>query len=93
MNSDRYAKYFSENICYNALINSAIVIDTPYHSKSSQHYPKSSWRKQQYIDCLTENGISFNEKSLRADLCMPVNRQRGFPIKSDRKNCHHIIAN
>ena len=28
MNSDRYEKYSSEDICYNAPANSAIVIDT-----------------------------------------------------------------
>ena len=69
MNSDRYEKYFSENICYNAPTNSAIVIDNAlYLSKNTEHYPKSSWRKQQYFNWLTKTGISFNEKSLRADL-------------------------
>ena len=88
MNGDRYEKYFPENICYNAPTNSAIVIDNAlYLSENTEHYPKCSWRKQQHINWLTKNGISFNKKSLRADLWVLVKRQRGFPIKSDRRNC------
>ena len=46
MTSDRYEKYFSENICSNGPANSAIVIDNERYSKDSEHCPTFSWRKQ-----------------------------------------------
>ena len=44
-------------------------------------------KKQQYINWLTKNGISFNEKSPRADLWMSVKRHREVSHQSDRRNC------
>ena len=39
MNSEKYEKYFFENICYNASAKAIVIDNAPCHSKNSEHYP------------------------------------------------------
>ena len=53
-------------ICQNIPKHSVIVIDNaPYHSKNKENYPTSKWRKQQFVDWLTEKNITFPDKALK----------------------------
>ena len=46
-----------------------IVIDNvTYHSRNSDSYPKSNWRKQQLIDWLKDKNLTIPYKALRAEL-------------------------
>ena len=60
-----YKCYFEKSICQNIPKHSVIVIDNaPYHSKNMENYPTSKWRKQQFVDWLTEKNITFPDKAL-----------------------------
>ena len=81
-----YKCYFEKSICQNMPKHSVIVIDnTPYHSKNTENYPTSKWRKQQFeqfVDLLTEKNITFPDKALRAELWTLVKSDREkFPDK------------
>ena len=83
MNGESYKCYFEKSICQNIPKHSVIVIDNaPYHSKSMENYPTSKWRKQQFVDWLTEKNITFSDKALRAELWTLVKSEREkFPDK------------
>ena len=52
MNAKNFEKYFA-SFCEKLPKNSVIVIDNAsYHSRNSDTYPKSNWRKRQLIDWL-----------------------------------------
>ena len=69
MDGESYKCYFEKSICQNIPKHSVIVIDSaPYHSKNTENYPISKWRKQQFVDWLTEKNITFPDKALRAEL-------------------------
>ena len=47
-----------------------------------ENYPTSKWRKQQFVDWLTEKNIKFTDKALRAELWTLVKSEREeFPDK------------
>ena len=81
MDGESYKCYFEKSMCQN--IHSVIVIDNaPYHSKHTENYPTSKWRKQQFVDWLTEKNITFPDKALRAELWTLVKSEREkFPDK------------
>ena len=83
MDGESYKCHFEKSICQNIPKNSVIVIDnTPYHSKNTENYPTSKWRKQQFVDWLTEKNITFPDKALRAELWTLVKSEREkFPDK------------
>ena len=83
MDGESYKCYFEKSICQNIPKHSVIVIDNaPYHSKNTENYPTSKWRKQQFVDWLTEKNITFPDKALRAELCTLVKSEREkFPDK------------
>ena len=83
MDAESYKCYFEKSICQNIPKHSVIVIDNaPYHSKNTENYPTSKWRKQQFIDWLTEKNITFPDKALRAELWTLVKSEREkFPDK------------
>ena len=84
MDGESYKCYFEKSICQNIPKHySVIVIDNaPYHSKNTEHYPTSKWRKQQFVDWLTEKNITFPDKALRAELWTLVKSEREkFPDK------------
>ena len=77
MDGESYKCYFEKSICQNILKHSVIVIDNaPYHSKNMENYPTSKWRKQQFVDWLTEKNITFLDKALRAELWTLVQFER-----------------
>ena len=80
MDEESYNCYFEKSICQNILKHSVIMIDNaPYHS---ENYPTSKWRKQQFVDWLTEKHITFPDKVLRAELLKLVKSEREkFPDK------------
>ena len=50
--------------------------------KNTENYPTSKWRKQQFVDWLTEKNMTFPDKALRAELWTLVKSQREkFPDK------------
>ena len=67
---------------FSSKCHSVIVIDNaPYHSKNTENYPTSKWRKQ-FVDWLTEKNITFLDKALRAELWTLVKSEREkFPDK------------
>ena len=68
MDGESYKCYFEKSICQNIPKHSVIVTDNaPYHSKNTENYPTSKWRKQQFVDWLTEKNITFPVKALRAE--------------------------
>ena len=83
MDGESYKCYFEKSICQNILKHSVIVIDNaPYHSKNTLNYPTSKWRKQQFVDWLTEKNIAFPDKALKAELWTLVKSEREkFPDK------------
>ena len=83
MDGESYKCYFEKSICQNIPKLSVIVIDNaPYHSKNTENYPTSKWRKQQFVDWLTEKNITFPDKALRAELWTLVKSEREkFPDK------------
>ena len=83
MDGESYKCYFEKSICQNIPKHSVIVIDNaPYHSKNTENYPTSKWRKQQFVDWLTEKNITFPDKALRAELWTLVKSEREkFPDK------------
>ena len=83
MDGESYKCYFEKSICQNIPKHSVIVIDSaPYHSKNTENYPTSKWRKQQFVDWLTEKNITFPDKALRAELWTLVKSEREkFPDK------------
>ena len=77
MDGESYKCYFEKSICQNILKHSAIVIDNaPYHSKNTENYPSRKWRKQQFVDWLTEKNITFPDKALRAELWTLIKSER-----------------
>ena len=67
MDGESHKCYFEKSICQNIPKHSVIVIDNaPYHSKNTENYLTSKWRKQQFVDWLTEKNITFPDKALRA---------------------------
>ena len=59
-----------------------MIDNAPYHSKNTEHYPTSKWRKQQFVDWLTEKNITLPDKALRAELWTLVKSKREkFPDK------------
>ena len=59
MNAGNYEKYF-EKICTLLKPNSLIVNDNAsYHSRNSEAFPVSEWRKAQFQQWLMENKINF----------------------------------
>ena len=83
MDEESYKCYFEKSICQNKPKHSVIVIDNAsYHSKNTENYPTSKWRKQQFVDWLTEKNITFPDKALRAELWTLVKSEREkFPDK------------
>ena len=75
--------YFEKSICQNILKHLVIVIDNAhYHSKNMENYPTSKWRKQQFVDWLTEKNMTFLDKVLRAEFWTSVKSKREkFPDK------------
>ena len=68
MNAKNFEKYFA-SLCKKLFKNSVIVIDNvSYHSRISDSYPKSNWRKQQLIDWLKEKNVTIPDKALRPEL-------------------------
>ena len=54
-----------------------IVIDNAsYHSRNSEDYPISKWRKAQFQKWLSENNISFSPDALRSELWILCKRHR-----------------
>ena len=77
MDEESYKCYFEKSICQNIPKHSVIVIDNaPYHSKNMENYPTNKWRKQQFVDWLTEKNITFPDKALRAELWTLVKSER-----------------
>ena len=77
MDGESYKCYFENSICQNIPKHSVIVID-----KNTENYPTSKWRKQQFVDWLTEKIITFPDKALRAELWTLVKSEREkFPDK------------
>ena len=83
MDGESYKCYFEKSICQNIPKHSVIVIDNaPYHQKNTENYPTNKWRKQQFVDWLTEKNITFPDKALRAELWTLVKSEREkFPDK------------
>ena len=83
MDGESYKCYFEKSTCQNILKHSVIVIDNaPYHSKNTENYPISKWRKQQFVDWLREKNITFPDKALTAELWTLVRSEREkFPDK------------
>ena len=83
MDGESYKCYFEKSVCQNIPKHSVIVIDNaPYHSKHTENHPISKWRKQQFVDWLTEKNITFPDKALRAELWTLVKSEREkFPDK------------
>ena len=83
MDGESYKCYFEKSICQNIPKHSVIVIDNaPYHSKNTENYLTSKFRKQQFVDWLTEKNITFPDKALRAELWTSVKSEREkFPDK------------
>ena len=68
MNAENYEKYF-EKICRLLKPNSLIIIDNAsYHSRNSDDYPKSKWKKAQFEQWLKENKVNFPSDALRSEL-------------------------
>ena len=69
-----------------------MIDNAPYHSKNTENYPTSKWRKQQFVDWLTEK-----KKALRAELWTSVKSERKkFPdkvIETVAKEYGHEILN
>ena len=77
MDRESYKCYFEKSICQSIPKHSVIVTDNaPYHSKNMENYPTSKWRKQQFVDWLTEKNITFLDKALRAELWTLVKSER-----------------
>ena len=77
MDGESYKCYFEKSICQNIPKHSVTVIDnSPYHSKNTENYPTSKWRKQQFVDWLKEKNITFPDKALRAELWTLVKYER-----------------
>ena len=47
-----------------------------YHSRNSEDYPISKWRKAQFQKWLSENNISFSPDALRSELWILCKRHR-----------------
>ena len=68
MDAENYEKYF-EKICKLLKPNSLIIIDhASYHSRNSDDYPKSKWKKAQFEQWLKENKVNFPSDALRSEL-------------------------
>ena len=76
MNAKNFEKYFASR-CEKLPKNPVIVIDNvSYHSRNSDSYPKSNWRKQQLIDWLKEKNVTIPDKALRAELWTMAKAER-----------------
>ena len=76
MDAENYEKY-SEKICKLLKPNSLIIIDNAsYHSRNSDDYPKSKWKKAQFEQWLKENKVNFPFDALRSELWVLRETQR-----------------
>ena len=76
MNAENYDKYF-EKVCSLLKSNSLIVKDNArFHSRNSEDYPISKWRKAQIQKWLSENNISFSPDALRSERWILCKRHR-----------------
>ena len=106
MNAKNLEKYFA-SLCEKLPKNSVIVIDNAsYHSRNSDSYPKSNWRKQQLIDWLKEKNVTIPDTALRAELWTMAKVEREI-LNTHQKlsmklqwgqgtqlfDCHRITAN
>ena len=70
INAESYEKYF-ENVCKLVKPNSVIIIDNAsYHSRNTDDFPFSKWKKSQFQDWLTDHKIPFRPDALRTELWM-----------------------
>ena len=70
MDAENYEKYF-EKSCKLLKPNSLIIIDNAsYHSRNSDDYPKSKWKKAQFEQWMKENKVNFPSDALRSELCV-----------------------
>ena len=77
MDAENYDKYF-EKICKLLKPNSLIIIDNAsYHSRNSDDYPKSKWKKAQFEQWLKENKVNFPFDTLRSELWVSVCKTHG----------------
>ena len=83
MGGESYKCYFEKSICQNIPKHWVIMIDNAsYHLKNTENYPTVKWRKQQFVDWLTEKNITFPDKALRAEFWILVKSEREkFPDK------------
>lgn len=80
MNAENYEKYF-EKVCTLLKPNSLIVIDNAsYHSRNTEDFPVSRWRKGQFQEWLKENNISFPSDALRSELWILCKTHRNEKI-------------
>ena len=96
MNAENYEKYF-EKVCSLLKPNSLIVIDNAsYHSRNSEDYPVSKWRKAQFQKWLSENNISFSPDALRSELWILCKRHRventSKTVEEIAKKYSHIVT-
>ena len=76
INAENYDKYF-EKVCSLLKPNSLIAIDNAsYHSRNSEDYSISKWRKAKFQKWLSENNISFSPDALRSELWILCKRHR-----------------
>ena len=67
MDGESYKCYFEKSICQNIPKHSIIVIDNAlYHSKNTENSRTCKWRKQQFVDWLTEKNITFPYKAFKS---------------------------
>ena len=84
MNAKNFEKYFV-SLCEKLPKNSVIVIDNASnHSRNSDSYPTSNWRKQHLIDWLKEKNVTIPDKALRAELWTMA--------KVERENTHQKLS-
>ena len=67
MNAKNYGKYFA--LLFEKLPKTSVIVtdNASYHSRNSDSYPKSNWRKQQLIDWFKEKNVTIPDKALRAE--------------------------
>lgn len=96
MNAENYEKYF-EKVCALLKPNSVIIIDNAsYHSRNSEDFPNSKWRKAQYQKWLEDNGIKFPSDAIRDEmwvLCKQHRDEKASKVveKIAKKYGHEIL--
>ena len=72
-----FEKWFTEQLLPNILPNSVIVMDNAsYHSRRSESYPLSTWKKEELLRWLTEKRVKIPEMPLRSELWSLAKEQR-----------------